>query len=137
MKTSVRYGIFISAAVAILKITMVATKLEAQRPFALAELVGILILLVGGLYLTLRTTQDKEYKGSANPTELLKEGLITSAVFALGFSIVLIIQKFIENDLPPSFSTLLFGILFMFIFTLISGGFFSVILGYALSKRKI
>jgi hypothetical protein len=121
MKISIRYGLLISAAGAALKIIMVISKLEAQLSFQRAELGLLAILLVSGLFLSIRRSQEIDYKGGANPTQLLKEGLSTSAVFALCFSIVLIIQKFIENDLPPSFSTLVIGIVFLFILLLISG----------------
>jgi hypothetical protein len=134
MKISVRYGIYIAIAVTILKLVLATSGLELK--YAIPELVGSLILLVLGLYLSLRATQEVEYKGAALSMELLKAGLRTSAVFSLSFSIVLITQKIIQKDFPPSITQMIMGVIFLFIFVLIVGGLFSVFISYLVSKRK-
>jgi hypothetical protein len=134
MKTPVKYGLYLSAVVLALKLIMSATNTEILYPKS--ELCVMFLLLVGALVLSIKVTQEKDYKGAGLPTELLKAGLLTSTIFSLVFAIFSMIVKFMQNDLPPSIGQLIFGVVFLFIFILILGGLVSVFISYGMSKRR-
>ncbi|HXC05818.1 MAG TPA: hypothetical protein VNZ86_13745 [Bacteroidia bacterium] len=135
MKIAVKYGLFITLTEVTLKLVLILTGKDAI--FASEGLFALVFIYAGGLWLSIRATQLKEYNGVANPIQLLKAGLTSSAIFALAFALFSVGIKIAQNDLPPGGAPqMIIGVLFFFFLILITGGLFSVFISYILSKRK-
>jgi hypothetical protein len=134
MKISVKYGLFLAILVFAIKMGVGLSNLELH--FAIPELAGIFILFLAVLILCIRKTQEAEYNGGAMPMELLRAGLITSAIFAVSFSFSILLVKLITHDLPGSTPQLIFGFFFFSVFVLVVGGMLSVFIAYIVSRKK-
>ncbi|MFI5148706.1 MAG: hypothetical protein ACHQRM_03170 [Bacteroidia bacterium] len=136
MKVAVKYGIIISIVQITLKLILVLTRKDAQ--FVYEGLSALLFIFAGGLWLSISATQTKEYKGAANPVQLLKAGLTTSGVFGILFSLFAVGLKVAQNDLPPGSTAgmMIMGVLFLVFLLLMTGGLLSVFISYIVSRRK-
>ncbi|HEV7231172.1 MAG TPA: hypothetical protein VGO45_07585 [Bacteroidia bacterium] len=137
MKTPVKYGIYLSVVVIAFKLAMSLSGIEPQ--FQSPELLLMFLMIVGGLILSVNATQKKDYKNAGLPMELLRAGLVTSAVFSVIFATFStgVVVTTNQKGAPISIGQLLFGFIILFIFILILGGMVSVVISYLISKRKI
>ncbi|HXC04036.1 MAG TPA: hypothetical protein VNZ86_04740 [Bacteroidia bacterium] len=136
MKVAVKFGLFISLLEITLKLVMIITGKDVI--YASEGVYSLLFIFAAGLWLSISSTQNKEYAGGANPIQLLKAGLTTSSIFALLFTLFNIGLKAAQKDFPPGSTPgmMIMGAFFLLFIILMTGGLFSVFISYIISRRK-
>ena len=85
MKVSVKYGLF--ASIAVIAWMLIGFFLELDKKMGVNGGPLALVFYLMGIYFSIKHTKDKETTGALDPKQLLKAGLITSAIVSVTFGV--------------------------------------------------